>query len=64
MNSDGGGREIQEDSSDLFLAKSFRFLNGKEQLLFQLIETLVRRQIQTVETKKKEKKGQKISVKT
>lgn len=34
----------------LFLAESFRLLDGKQQLLLQLLKALVRRQIQTVET--------------
>lgn len=34
----------------LFLAKSFSFLDGKEQLLFQLLEALIGRQVQAVET--------------
>lgn len=46
----------------LFLAKSFRFLDGKEQLLFQLFEALVRRQVQTVETEKTDR-NPKISIK-
>lgn len=32
----------------LFLAKSFRLLDGKQQLLFQLFKALIRRQIQPV----------------
>lgn len=36
----------------LFLAKSFSFLDGEEQLLFQLFKALVRRQVQTIETVK------------
>lgn len=34
----------------LFLAKSFCFLDGKQQLLFQLFKALIGRQIQTVKT--------------
>lgn len=34
----------------LFLAESFRFLDGKQQLLFQLFKALIRRQIQPVKT--------------
>lgn len=34
----------------LFLAKSLRLLDGKQQLLLQLLKALIRRQIQPVET--------------
>lgn len=39
----------------LFLAESFRFLDGKQQLLFQLFKALIRRQIQTVKTEEETK---------
>lgn len=35
----------------LFLAKPFRFLNGKKQLFFQLLVALVRRQVQSVKAR-------------
>lgn len=54
-----GGRERNRRGLlPLFLAKSFRFLDGKEQLLFQLFEALVRRQIQTVKTEKTQRDDQ------
>lgn len=34
----------------LFLAKPFRFFNGKKQLFFQLFVAFVRRQVQSVKT--------------
>lgn len=40
----------------LFLTKSFCFLDGKEELLFQLLEAFVRGQIQAVKTEKTKRK--------
>lgn len=40
----------------LFLTKTFGFLDGKQQLLLQLLVAFVGRQIQTVKTEKTQKK--------
>lgn len=48
----------------LFLAKSFCFLDGEEQLLFQLFEAFVGRQVQTVKTTKHQEGGEKCRCKS
>lgn len=53
----GGGRRQQGFPLLLFLAKSFCFLDGEEQLLFQLFEAFVGRQVQTVKTAKQQQEG-------
>lgn len=60
MNSDGLGRTL-DDSLLLLLAESFGFLDGEEQLLFQLLVALIGRQVQTVEAERQKsriRKGQ------
>lgn len=56
-----GGREkkkYKRTPLPLFLSKSFSFLDGKEQLLFQLFIAFVRRQVQTVKTEETNREKQ------
>lgn len=47
----------EEDSFFLFLAESLSFLDGEEQLLFQLLVAFIGRQVQTVKTEETREQG-------